>query len=940
VSARRKLLAVAAALVIGGVVLLLLRERDSRAPARTVTASAVGARGPGASWTARGPEAQSFVAGRIVDSAGAAVAEAMVAAVLLAPEREQPGLPRVAAETAVAAGGYRLGPLAAGHYWIHAGASGFLPASRQVTVDGRADVRVPDLVLTPGGELLSGRVLDASGGPIAGARVSALLEGGLGARSLSLAATEAGSPLVLARSDGEGRYRLTLARARHTVRAEADGYAPLRTWIWLEGPETHDFRLVPAAAIAGRVLRAKTGQPVAGAHVRAEAGWQTAEAESDAEGAFTLPSLEPANYRLMATAGPLAGRLTLPVSVRLATRVEGVVVEVDHAHAIAGHVRRSKGGPVAGARVSLWNRERARGEIDADRDGAFRFEGVLPDAYVVEARAAGLTADSAHVTVTGEDVAGLALSLQPTAAIQGRVVDDRDRPLAGVMVAAEVEAKGSPRPVRSDDDGRFLLDDLPPGDTTLRAEGGSRGRTHLELGQLGPGERREITLRLSARGAFVAGQVRWRDGRPAANVVIAANNMRLDDDRQETTTDRDGRYRIGPFSAGALVMVHATASDARPFQPENGMRSARVEEADVTGIDFVLTASAAEQIRGVVLGPEQKGLPGAVVLTSGIRAVTDQDGAFALEGLSPGDHDLFAEYPGLPPSRTRGVAAGRSDVRIQLVRGAAAAGVVEGVSGRGSGLCSVWARRAGEPPRDEAADQAICGAGATFELRGLAPGDYELVATTLDGRSGGLAHVHLREGEEQRGLHLRLGGGWTVVGRAIDLQSRRPLAGARIRVVVDRAGSAGTGEVGTDADGRFEIASRTRGLSLLVGVEAAGHEQNEFERRPGVDVDRLDVGDIPLLASRPGPPLTGRAGIVLGSNEDGSFYVIDTVAELPAAKAGIRAGDLIVAIDGHDLTNANLGAAVGLIRGEPGTALVLEVRRPEGPPRRVRLVRA
>ena len=46
-----------------------------------------------------------------------------------------------------------------------------------------------------------------------------------------------------------------------------------------------------------------------------------------------------------------------------------------------------------------------------------------------------------------------------------------------------------------------------------------------------------------------------------------------------------------------------------------------------------------------------------------------------------------------------------------------------------------------------------------------------------------------------------------------------------------------------------------------------------------------------------------------------------------------------MAIDGHPLENVDLGTAVALIRGQPGTPLTLDVRQPDAKSRRLRIVR-
>src|SRR5262249_31851999 len=59
----------------------------------------------------------------------------------------------------------------------------------------------------------------------------------------------------------------------------------------------------------------------------------------------------------------------------------------------------------------------------------------------------------------------------------------------------------------------------------------------------------------------------------------------------------------------------------------------------------------------------------------------------------------------------------------------------------------------------------------------------------------------------------------------------------------------------------------------------------------------------------------------------------------PAHKGGIRAGDLIVQVDGKDLTGVGLQKAIEWLRGEEGTSFTVVVRQPGGPPRTLKLTR-
>ncbi len=61
--------------------------------------------------------------------------------------------------------------------------------------------------------------------------------------------------------------------------------------------------------------------------------------------------------------------------------------------------------------------------------------------------------------------------------------------------------------------------------------------------------------------------------------------------------------------------------------------------------------------------------------------------------------------------------------------------------------------------------------------------------------------------------------------------------------------------------------------------------------------------------------------------ESGVIVVIAPIDNSPAARAGIRAGDTILAIDGHTIQNEDLAEAIASIRGEPGTVVSLRIGR-------------
>lgn len=98
-----------------------------------------------------------------------------------------------------------------------------------------------------------------------------------------------------------------------------------------------------------------------------------------------------------------------------------------------------------------------------------------------------------------------------------------------------------------------------------------------------------------------------------------------------------------------------------------------------------------------------------------------------------------------------------------------------------------------------------------------------------------------------------------------------------------------------------------------------------------------------------------KSAALFNSDMEGSFEGIGAQVELaegggvrlrylfpnqPAEKAGLRVGDVIIAVDGKDITKLSLLEAIGLIRGPRDTRVVLTIRRGQEQPFDVTVTRA
>lgn len=121
--------------------------------------------------------------------------------------------------------------------------------------------------------------------------------------------------------------------------------------------------------------------------------------------------------------------------------------------------------------------------------------------------------------------------------------------------------------------------------------------------------------------------------------------------------------------------------------------------------------------------------------------------------------------------------------------------------------------------------------------------------------------------------------------------------------------------------------------------------ENEFYRRP-IDSKELTYGAIrgalstledkntafiiPEHIAIIREDLTGTfegIGALVEMNEDGYLVIVEPLAGRPADLAGLKAGDLVLEVDGLEIRGMTLIEAISLIRGPKGTTVRLTIRR-------------
>jgi hypothetical protein len=313
--------------------------------------------------------------------------------------------------------------------------------------------------------------------------------------------------------------------------------------------------------VQGRVVDQKSGQPLAAVAVTLS-GPESRSVATDAQGAFTVPSLAAGNYRITYIRTGYSG------AIASATVITGQVLDagtvglsqLGTAGIVRGQITAgTTGAPIAGVTVTI------SGTVPlstvSDALGRYEFAAVAPGLVSVSANAPGYQAATVSPVIVGGQVLTFSPALYTasetppgTLRYQGKVVaTGAATPLAGVSI----ELSDGTRVIRttSDASGQFTLTLSPGTYSAAFTFAGYNSVTQRFIGSAGATVNAGVVSMTPQRASSVVkGRVTNASGQgiEGANIQVVGANV-------STTSAADGSYRID--SIGTLTIpLRASAS--------------------------------------------------------------------------------------------------------------------------------------------------------------------------------------------------------------------------------------------------------------------------------------------------------------------------------------------------------------------------------------------
>lgn len=495
------------------------------------------------------------------------------------------------------------------------------------------------LRLAPGAQIAATAVSEASGQPLAGAR--------LRAEPATASARQTGQAFFSDFPSGkDGALSLSgLTAGVYDVIASAPGFVETRLGdVPLTEGEQLDLgrvELTVGATLEG-LVRLPSGQPASGARVTAHQP-RPVRALSDATGHFALQGLstegESATFELSATLGDA-------FASRWMSATDGFAeLELDaREHLVRGRLLDARQRPVPRFSVN--------GHLFSAQDGTFELtldpiarQAAETGGLFLTVRAPDEATLTRDVTLSGGDATDLGdLVLSRTGSVHGHVLDARRQPVPGAQVTLSGLSSTDSSLTTSRADGAFTLTGVPSGERVYLSAcahslcGDDVAVTMPIEGDLSA----DITLHLPSQAA-VEGQVRDRRGQPIVGARLSVSG----DPATETFSDARGHYRIPAIAlwegrAEVTVSCRAERAMGRAIAETRRVALAPAQTArvdfDLEQANARLNATIDSPLARYALLIQENGS----AQTGATQSAPFIDGTARFEHLPPGDYVLVA----------------------------------------------------------------------------------------------------------------------------------------------------------------------------------------------------------------------------------------------------------------------------------------------------------
>jgi len=719
-------------------------------------------------------------------------------------------------------GHYRIEGLAPVRQRVTASAAGHVPgmyvrgdgAGRVDSVDLRPGIAAQaiDIVLEDGGVELRGVVRDLSGGPVEGAQI----------------VTER----AFTHSDVDGAFSLWVRPGPQSVVADAEGYAASMEEGNVPG-HTFALFLTPEAVLVGKVVRAGSGEPVAGAMVKsgAQAWGSNHSGFTDAGGNFRMANLEPGVYKPSAEADDARGAAVEQVALGMGETSAPIVIEAHPAFLVEGRVVASGGASCGEGWVALHDAATGRAmNAGIEGDGSVRLPAMLPGTYSVNLGCIGHLAEESYepVVIVDRSLSGLTWKVSRGQAIRGQVVDTGGKPVAGLAVQARQQIDPSQPRARqtwaratTSGDGRFDLGGLLAGQFDVTVAGARATPRPLIVTLAERQDVDDLRIELPATGA-VHGTVVDARGHaiPRTTVSLGGGPQNF-----VTMVADDGSFTFEHVGAGTYQAVAAGRwGELRRLDANPSGERVTVEPGETATVKLVVEA-AAGTISGTVRdadggivhdafvesiresedhdsGPAVRDAPWGDFFAT--PSLTEADGRFTLKGLPAGKFTLRAHRKGGGEGFVEHVAPG-ADVVVTIAATGRLAGVVTLPGGAAPEEFSlrIVDTATGFTRRDN-----FYRTGGAWSVPELPAGHYKIRVDM--GTATAESEAPVRAGEDTTDVRIELTPKVSVRGSVVDLTGA-PIAGLQVFVRAMGGGASSSQDHArrhvTDAAGRFELAN-------------------------------------------------------------------------------------------------------------------------------------